>query len=405
MKTISHLTKALLISALFFHLSCKEEQIDEVEEEQVITTDISGVVQKGPFNVGTTVTLSELNESYNQTGKTFYTQINSDDGSFKLEGVELTSPYVVLKADGFYFNEISGENSSARLALNAIVDVTDKSNLNINILTHLEKPRVEFLLENGYEFSEAKEKAKAEILDIFSFEGTSGSASEMLDITKPGTDNAILLAMSAIAQGYRSVADVSEMLTNVANDLKEDGTLDNPELQTDIISHALFIDAAQVKENLNSKYSGMDEPASIPELGQFIQQFIEATSYTPVPLVNYPEQSSMGLNILNSNNSTFSSGMETNYSMAAESIPGIELKVVLELMEGNTHGFGGWGYRMGQINWTVSNYDYTADKQVFQMIDTNLPSDLQILFMSADSKIRITYYEGTLERSRIIKVE
>ncbi len=288
MKSIYLITKVLLAAALCIAVSC---QNDDVEEKTVVT-DIAGVAQKGPFNVGTTVTLWELNESYAQTGKSFVSQINTDDGSFEFAGVQLTTPYVVLKADGFYFDEVQGQNSAAKQTLNAIADVNDKSILNINVLTHLEKPRVEYLLANGYEFTAAKEKAKQEVLGIFNLSAAGNGKSEELDITKPGAENASLLAISAILQGYRSVADVSELLTSIASDLKEDGTLDGAALKTSLISHALFIGPEQVRQNVNNKYSGMGKTVQAPDFGQYLEQFISKTTFTPASLILYPEQSS-----------------------------------------------------------------------------------------------------------------
>lgn len=402
MKTISLFTKALLAAVLIFSISCQK---DELEKEEVIKTDISGVVQKGPFNVGTTVTLSELNEDFSQTGKTFVAQINSDEGLFELTGIELSGQYVELKADGFYFDEVKGENSAAKLTLNAIADVKDKNTLNINVLTHLEKPRVEYLLANGSTFSEAKTKAKQEVLDIFNFSGTGNGTSEMLDITKTGVENACLLAVSAVVQGYHSVADVSEMLTSIANDLKEDGTLSNAELQTKLISHALFIQPEQVWQNLNNKYSEMNTSAQVQQFGQYLEQFISSTTYSPVSLINYPEQSSKGLNILNSGNSTFPSGRQNYYSMAAQTIRGIGLKIELMVVEGTLEGMAaGWGYKSDKINWDATIYNRENHSQTFEVIDTAQPADLQLIFMSPDLKIQIKYMEGNNERVRVITV-
>jgi hypothetical protein len=402
MKTINFFTKALLAAALIFAISCQK---DEVEKEEVIKTDISGVVQKGPFNVGTTVTLSELNEDFSQTGKTFVTQINSDDGLFELTGIELSGQYVEMKADGFYFDEVKGENSAAKLTLNAIADVNDKNTLNINVLTHLEKPRVEYLLANGSTFSEAKAKAKQEVLDIFNFSATGNGTSETLDITKPGAENACLLAVSAVVQGYRSVADVSEMLTSIAKDLKEDGTLGNAELQTKLISHALFISPEQVWQNINNKYNELSASVQVQQFGQYLEQFISSTTFLPLSLIIYPEQSSKGLNILNSGNSAFDSGMQTSYSMAAETIRGIGLKIELKVVEGTLEGMAaGWGYQSDKINWDATVYDRETHSQTFEVIDTAQPANLKIIFMSPGLKIQIKYIEGNRERVRIITV-
>lgn len=407
MKTINLFTGLLWAAALLFISSCQKDEVNDTEEK-IIETDIIGVVQKGPFNVGTTVTLSELNENLSQTGKTFVTQINTDDGSFELADVQLSYPIVTLKADGFYFDEVKGENSAAQLTLNAIADVANKSTLNINVLTHLEKPRVEYLLTNGYSFSEAKTKAKQEVLSILGLSGTDDEVAEELDITKQGTENACLLALSSVVQGYRSVADVSELLTYIANDLKEDGTLDNTELQTDLISHALFIHTTYVRNNLTEKYNDLEGTIQIPDFGQYLEQFVSTTTYTPVNLIDYPEQSSKGLNILNEkNDSVFESELAFTYSMAAKTIPGIPLKIELKVIEGDVGDYkyaAGWGYRGDKINWDVTQYDYEEDQQVFEIIDVNLMADIEIIFRSANIKVQVKYMEGTRERTRIITI-
>jgi len=64
-----------------------------------------------------------------QTGKSFSSQIKDNQGSFELSNVQLSSPYVELKADGFYFNEVTGEISTSQLTLYALADVTNISTL------------------------------------------------------------------------------------------------------------------------------------------------------------------------------------------------------------------------------------------------------------------------------------
>ena len=402
MKTIDLLTKALLAVALFITFSCQKSEVEEAS----VSSDISGVVQKGPFNVGTTVTLSELNEEFTQTGKTFTAQINSDDGLFQLTGMQLSSSYVELKADGFYFDEINGENSSAKLTLTAVADINEKSTLNINVLTHLEKPRVKYLLAHGYSFSEAKEKAKKEVLDVFMLSASGSSSFETFDITKTGAENACLLAVSSIVQGYRSVADVSELLTYIASDLEEDGILTDSGLKTKLISHALFIDATQVRQNIGNKYSGLGKTIQVPEFGQYLSQFISTCNYTPVSLIVYPEQSSEGLNILNAGNSAFDSGFETNYSMAVIPVKGIHTKIELKLIEFNPDTYmGPWGFSANTINWSASAFDPENNVQTFEVIDTGQPADLHILFFSPGMKIQIKYSEGSRESTREITIK
>jgi len=111
--------------------------------------NISGYAQKGPFLNGSSVILSELNESLTQTGSTFTSQIIDNTGAFEITGISLASNYAALRVDGYYFNEVCGEQSNSQITLNAISVISDERNININVLTHLEKARVEYLMTNN----------------------------------------------------------------------------------------------------------------------------------------------------------------------------------------------------------------------------------------------------------------
>ena len=166
--------------------------------------NITGYVQKGPFINGTSVTVYDLQSDILPTGKSFNTQITDNTGTFQLSDIPLSTNYVDIRADGFYFNEILGSQSVAQITLYAICDISNKSAVNINVLTTLEKPRVEYLIKNGKSFTEAKAQAQKEVLAIFNIQKNDNTSSENLNISESGSDNGILLAISAIMQGFRS---------------------------------------------------------------------------------------------------------------------------------------------------------------------------------------------------------
>ena len=204
------------------------------------------------------------------SGLSFSTQITANNGSFEIKNIDLSSTLVELKADGYYFNEVTGEISSSPLTLFALADLSSRNQVNVNILSHLEKPRVEYLMSKGSTFAEAKSTAQQDILKAFNLEGSGIGASEALNISQQGEGNAKLLAISAILQGFRSVADLSELLTKVASDLKEDGQINDAALQTAIVSHAIFIDPEQIQNNLVEKYQTAGTSAQVPDFKQQI---------------------------------------------------------------------------------------------------------------------------------------
>ncbi|WPP52726.1 Kelch repeat-containing protein [Catalinimonas niigatensis] len=261
--------------ALVLVFSCRED--DEVVNtppvavDSTLTVDLSGYVQKGPFINGTAITISELDKKLVTTGKNFTTQIADNKGSFSLKGVKLKSNFVQLQADGFYFDEVKGEKSAAQLTLFALSDVEDVSSINANLLSHMERSRVIYLMqEKGQSFAEAKQQAQAEILAVFGIAKEEMQQSELLDISQDGDDNAILLAISAVLQANNTVAELSELVANIITDLREDGVLNSQSNKDKIREQGKMLNLPQIRLNLEKRYEELGVEASIPNFEQYI---------------------------------------------------------------------------------------------------------------------------------------
>ncbi len=391
----------LLVTAL----SCER---DDPDKQQPVSIDsLTGYVQKGPFMNGTSINVAELTSGLIQTGKNFNTQISDNRGSFELKQVELSSQFVELKADGFYYNETSGNPSSARLLLYALSNLTDKTSLNVNLISHLEKDRVYHLINEGVSFSEAKQQAQQEVLEIFSIEKPDIQESEALSITSQGDDHAILLAISVILQGYRSVAELSELLANINSDFTEDGILNSSSLGSALINHATLLNSASIRDNLEDRYEETGLEVVLPDFEKYIDMFLENSGYEITSTIGYPEFSPYGENILFGDKTVFI--IEQNYSMAADIPVGSKLTIKLS---------GGiWGYQTmpdGPVNWDVTNYNWEEESQLFTSKESGVSSDLKIIFMGqADSTftgkgILVEYFENlsdTATRKKIILIE
>ncbi|HAH25248.1 MAG TPA: hypothetical protein DCL77_16080 [Prolixibacteraceae bacterium] len=269
MKTTSFIACIFVLFILSFS-SCN----DEVNTEIITKEKLSGFIQKGPFLNGTSILISELNPNLYQTGKLFSSQIMDNEGTYELTNLQLSSPYVQLKADGFYFNEVTGETSKSQITLFALADISNTSTMNVNVLTTLEKGRVEKLVAGRLSFSKAKRQAMQEILAIFNMKKGDMQRSELLDINKPGDDNAILLAISSILQGFRSEAELSELLANISADISPDGKLDNEDLRSSLISQAKYLNNVTIRENMDNRYHEIGGTVQIPEFEKYITQFI-----------------------------------------------------------------------------------------------------------------------------------
>jgi len=376
----------LAVFAVFF-VSCEKSGNDLKVTKEVF----SGYAQKGPFATGSSVTILELNANFDQTGRNYFTTISDNSGSFEKKNIELVSKFVALKADGYYFNEVSGKTSTGQMTLYALIDVQSVNSANINVLTHLEKPRVEYLItQEGMSFAAAKKQAQSEVLAIFGFEATSETSSETLNLT----DNAVLLAISCILQGYLSTGDMMELMANIAADIKTDGKLDDMSLGAKLVDNAYSISLSSlgsVRENLTSKYAELGDNATIPDFESYIQAFLDKDLYSQSLFITYPATGFHGKNILSDDVVSVKKYIQDSYySMKADVPNGMSLKIVLK--DGDIVHMGG---PYPPLNWKIS---YSGRE--FTVIESGKPNDVGLLINdgtldeNGQSYITIEYYEN-----------
>ena len=293
-------------------------------------TSLGGQAQKGPFNNGTAINIAELTNTLSPTGRNFSSAITDNTGRFAVANVQLESPYVELRANGYYFNEVSNEISSGQLTLFALSNLTGKTSLNVNILTHLEKNRMVTLMsgDNPKTFAQAKLQAQEEVLAIFDYSRANVPESELLDISQDGAANAKLLAMSAIIQGNQNVGQMSELLANISTDIASDGTLDDTNLRNTLIENSKNLDMAEVRSNLEARFTSLGITATIPDFETEIDQFLkppvandmsastgEDTSINITLAGSDPEGESLTYAIVEVNNATVNlNGNVANYN-------------------------------------------------------------------------------------------
>ncbi len=374
---------------LFILYSCDENQIIDSPKDKVYEIEhLSGHIQKGPYNNGTTITISELNSELGQTGRSFKSEIKDNLGSFEISNITLESPYVLVEANGFYFNECTGDNSEAQLTLSAIANIEDQSTLNVNLLSHLEKDRVIKLVKEGMAFDSAKLQVQKEIFDVFEMTNEEDTiTSEHLDITKEGSKNAKLLAISTIMQMGNSTSDLSKLVAELKTDIYDDGKLTADTIGIQLTTQASIINTIDVREILESKYQIEGVDGFVPDFENYLNLYIENTPYEPVSMIKYPTTTDYGENILKKDVTKLKYGIE--YSLAANLDPSVSLKVVIS---------GGlWYYYNspeGPINWGITTYN--NESQSFTAQEGAEFCDLKIFFprMEGQNDITIDYYEN-----------
>jgi len=368
-----------LVSLFLLFISACEKEGDPAQPLSL--EKVNGFVQKGPYLNGTSIAILELTDDLAPTGKIFSSQISDNKGSFEIKDVELSSQYVELKADGFYFNEVSNQNSTAKLTLFALSDLEAKSSLNVNVLSDLEKSRVNYLISKGSDFANAKNQAQDEILSIFEIDKDDMGESESLDIAASGDDNAILLAISVILQGYLPVSDLSELLANISTDIMDDGELNSQSLGSALINNAITIKPEEIRANLEARYELLGMDVVIPDFEKYVNLFIEETEFEFTGGIKYPETGKHGLNILDQEKTDYSTG---TYSMIAIIPEGMTLRV-------NIKGEFHWYYPafQSETGWDRSSWNSDNSRDFYSLRSGEI--DFKMMLESFDSTASITY--------------
>ena len=204
--------------------------VPDSEKVAISLDSLAGYSQKGPFLKGSTVYLYELSDgrTLKQTNGNFTSIITRDDGRYKFTARDLASQYAMVVVDGNYRNEVTGKPSNASIRLRALTDMRKRSNVNVNLLTHLEFDRVYYLVTREHKtVKQAKKQAQAEIFNAFHIDTTGiESSAEDLDVFGKTDADAALLAISIMLQGDGSETDLSVLLTEIANDIETDGKWD-----------------------------------------------------------------------------------------------------------------------------------------------------------------------------------
>ena len=301
MKKTRILTLGLAFIGMLALASCSKEEPggnDSIEEPSG-NYSISGKAQKGPFVTGTTITVNELSPSLGQTGKSFTTSITSDDGSFSLSNIEMESNLALLSGNGFYYNEVLGELSPAQITLQAIADLNDAKTVNINVLTHITKARIETLVREGKSFADAKRQAEGEFQDFLGVTEHFNQGFEQMSIASEGDFNAMLLAFSVILQRPSNnlaviptlPAELTWLMTNLSTDFADNGSIDNGALVDTMLYNISLQNQTYIRNRLSNYYSGLGLDVEIPDFESYIALFQTAHEELVLEYI-YPDMAS-----------------------------------------------------------------------------------------------------------------
>lgn len=242
---------------------------------------LAGAAQKGPFVLGSSVTLSPLTAEGAPTGEHFEGGTEDDLGRFTIAGVP-PGP-VALLAAGFHYDEIRGGLSAAPISLRALhLAGVDAEQINLHALGHLAEPRARALVAGGASLPDALAQAEAEAVAALGL-GVPGFA-----LTLPGAqlsvagadtdDNAYVFALSAVLTQAAHLADpdaadagLQALLNALADDLADDGELDAAQVATLAAAEAA-VDGEQVRAALSTYLIGLGLPGDTPDLRRVLDR-------------------------------------------------------------------------------------------------------------------------------------
>lgn len=196
---------------------------------------LEGRAEKGPLILGSTVVASVLEADGQPSGETYFGMIDDDAGSFSLE---LPPGLLGLLVDGYYFDEIGGELSTAPLSLRGTVVLAAGGTSRVNVLTHLRDARALALVAAGTDPALALAQAADECVLALEIGANvmPATAVDELGIFGAGTlDDAYLLAVSATllqaahtaaGGGGGAAGQLQLLLNSLAADLADDGLLE-----------------------------------------------------------------------------------------------------------------------------------------------------------------------------------
>ena len=254
----------------------------EADSERIaISLDsLAGYTQKGPFLKGSTVYLYELSDgrTLKQTNGNFTSKITRDDGHYRFTARDLVSQYAMLVVDGHYRNEVTGEKSDESIRLNALTDMRKRSSANVNLLTHLEFDRVYQLVTRGdstgkkLSVKQAKHQAQKEILDQFFIKLDDNTDAEDMDVFGKSDADAALLAVSVLLQRDSGAIHLSVQLTEISNDIVENGEWDNDSAKAAIADWAMAADNAGRLDSIAKNVTGWGL-GEAPDFQKFVRNF------------------------------------------------------------------------------------------------------------------------------------
>ena len=197
--------------------------------------------------------------------------IENNTGDFNFGSLKVNSPYAKLTADGYFFNEVKGELSESTIKLDAIVDLSDNSAVNVNVLTHLKSQRINYLVTNKNQgFKEANEQAQKELLTQFGLQQYCEKDASQFSITSGDDASGVLIAVSSLILSDRSEAEIVEYLSLLSNEFRTTGVFSESTKQR-LKSTRNYLNGKldDISDHIKVRYSEMGYDVEVKDLAYY----------------------------------------------------------------------------------------------------------------------------------------
>ncbi len=263
----------LSITALFVGIvSCDDEKVLE-SEEKFKPTDytVKGKVEKGPFVSGSTINMQPMDAKLIPTGSTFSSTISDNAGNFAFNTATLETPYAQLTANGYFFNEVTGQLSNGTLSLRAIADLSEQTTVNVNILTHLKYARIMDLVEKeNMTYKDANKQAQRELLTQFGLQRFADMDASNYSITSGTPEAGALIAISSLLLLNRSEAQITEYLAKLSLEFGENGSFSDETKNTIKTDRKnIWAKLRGIENNIKERYAGLGQTITVVSLDDY----------------------------------------------------------------------------------------------------------------------------------------
>lgn len=266
------LKTTLVIALATIGLTSCSDSKNAIDEEFIQTAHIvNGKVEKGPLVRGSQIDMRTLDKAMVPTGESYTTTIENNTGEFNYGSLKVNSPYAKLTADGYFFNEVNGSLSNSTIKLDALVDLSDNTSVNVNVLTHLKCQRINYLITNkGKSFKEANQQAQKELLSLFGLQEYASKDASQFSITSGDDAAGALIAVSSLILSDRSEAEIVEYLSLLSNEFSTTGTFsDSTKEKLKATRNYLNDKLEDIADNIKARYQELGYDVNVKDLAYF----------------------------------------------------------------------------------------------------------------------------------------